>query len=148
MKRAVCAVLLCTLALNACFSYRAVPPAEVPPQATEVRVQLSRPMDFPISDITVRDVVQVTGEVVGADSSWLRLSAYGLRAQTGYSVPVSGETVQVPRGQVVGLQRKKMDAARSVGLGAALVAGTLVVAAISGGLDFGRGGSPRPPPPQ
>ena len=146
MMRPVSAVLLCTFVLNGCFSYAAVPPAEVPPQTAEVRVNLSRPMDFPISDVTVRDVVQVSGEVIAVDSAWLRLSAYGLRSQTGYGVQATGETVQIPRASVVGVQRRKMDAVRSSLVAGAVLGVGLLVAGLTGVLEGGRGGGGPAPP--
>lgn len=145
IKRAVSAGLLCVLGLNGCLSYGAVSPAEVPPAPTEVQVLLSRPMDFPVTDLTVRDVVRVRGEVISADSAWLRLSAYGMRAQTGFGYQARGETVQIPRQQVVGLQRRRVDPARTGLLALAIAGATLGVAALSGALEGGGGGN-RPPP--
>jgi hypothetical protein len=148
MKRAVSTLLLCVIALNGCFSYGAVPPAQVPPQMAEVRVHLSRPMDVPVTNVTVRDVVQVTGEMIGADSASLRLSAFGLRSATGYGVAAAGETVRIPRDAVAGLQRKRMDPARSALLAGVLAAASLGLAALTGTLELGRGDGPTPPNPR
>ena len=57
MKRAAAAALLCLPVLNGCLSYAAISPADVPPAPAEVQVLLTRPMDFAVTDLTVRDVV-------------------------------------------------------------------------------------------
>jgi len=149
MKRAVAAALLCLPALNGCLSYAAISPGDVPPARAEVQVTLTRPMDFAVTDLTVRDVVRVRGEVISADSAWLRLSAFGLRSQSGFGYQAAGETVQIPRPQVAALQRRRVDPARTGLLAAAFAGATVAIAALTGALDVGGGGGGRPgPPPQ
>jgi len=146
IKRAAAAALLCLPALNGCLSYAAVSPADVPPAPAEVQVLLTRPMDFPVTDLTVRDVVRVRGEVISADSAWLRLSAYGLRSQSGFGYQAAGETVHIPRPQVAQLQRRRVDLARTGLMAAAFAGATVVLAALTGGLDLGGSGGGRPDP--
>lgn len=135
MMRRVVGLLPCLL-LGACFEYRPVAPASAPPQAAEVRVRLSRPMDFPIHDVTVRDVVELQGEVAAVADSSMRLSVFGLRSQTGFGVDASGETVEFPRTAVVGLSRKRISPWRSAVFGVLLAGGALAVqqsGVVSGG---------------
>jgi hypothetical protein len=143
IKRTIGAVLLGTFALNGCFTYRSVPPAAVPAQGTPVQVQLSRAMDFPIRDVTVRDVAVITGEVVSASADSLRLSAYRLRSVTGYTVEASGETVTVPRELVVGIEQRTLSSSRS----GILALGVLALGFAFGSLGgFWNGEGDLPPP--
>jgi len=137
--RSVSALLLGTLALGGCFSYAPVSPATTPPPATSVRVRLSRPMDFPISDVTVRDVVELQGEVVQSQDTSMMLSVFGLRSQTGYGVDASGETVAFPRTAVVGLSQKRISPWRSAVFAGLVVAGAVALKAtgVAGGLSNG-----------
>ena len=139
--RSVSALLLCTLALGGCFSYAPVAPSTQPPPATPVRVRLSRPMDFPIRDVTVRDVVELQGEVVQAQDTSMQLSVFGLRSQTGYGVDAGGETVSFPRTAVVGLAQKRISPLRSSIFAVLVVAGGLLAAQTSGLIDVTSGGS-------
>ena len=129
----------CCLLLAACFEYAPVAPASVPPQSSEVKVRLSRPMDFPINDVTVRDVVELQGEVAGVRDTTFRLSVFGLRSQTGYGVDARGETVEFPSTAVVGLSQRRISAWRSALLGGVVVAGAVALNATG---IVGTGGGP------
>jgi hypothetical protein len=144
--RRVAAILLATFALNGCFAYVPQAGLDAPPQGTEVRVLLSRPLDVPVTSVTVRDVVQLQGEVVGADNQSLRLSAYQLRTAVGFGALANGETVQLPLGQLSGIQRRRMDPLRSALLAGGVLGAGLMVAGISG--SFSNSGRNRPPPSQ
>jgi hypothetical protein len=142
--RSVSALLLCAMALSGCYSYAPVSPAITPPPAADVRVRLSRPMDFPIRDVTVRDVVELQGEVVQAQDTSMQLSVFGLRSQTGFNSDANGETVAFPRTAVVGLSRKKLSPLRSSLFAALLLGGALAVratGALSSGSQNGAGSS-------
>ena len=132
MMRAVSLLLLCVLGLNGCFHYVGASPAEAARQGAQVRVQLSRPVDVPVGPVTVRDVVQVTGETVSAGADSVRISAYALRTQVGYGAVATGETVTVPRTGVFGFQVKRMDPARSGLIAAAIIAAGVLTAGIGG----------------
>jgi hypothetical protein len=143
--RRVVGLLPCLL-LGACYEYAPVAPASVPPQASAVRVRLSRPMNFPISDVTVRDVVELQGEVAAIQDSTFRLSVFGLRSQTGFGVDAAGETVEFPRTAVVGLSQKRISPWRSTVFGALLAAGAVAIRATGvagggGGVGNGPGSS-------
>jgi hypothetical protein len=144
--RTVAALLLATFCLNGCFAYVSQAGLEPPPQGTEVRLLLSRPLDVPVTSVTVRDVVRLQGEVVGADSNTLRLSAYRLRTAVGFSALANGETAQVPMVQLAGIQRRRMDPLRSGLLAVAVLGAGLAVAGISG--SFSNSGHNVPPPVQ
>jgi hypothetical protein len=134
--------LLPCLLLGACFEYASVAPATVPPQATAVRVRLSRPMSFPISDVTVRDVVELQGEVAGVRDTTFRLSVFELRSQTGFGVDAAGETVEFPSTAVVGLAQRRISPWRTALFGALLAASGVAVAAtgvVAGGGGAGTG---------
>jgi hypothetical protein len=138
--------LLCAVGLGGCFSYADIPPASAPPQAAAVRVRLTRPMDFPISDVTVRDVVQLDGEVVEVRDTAMRLSVFGLRSQSGFGQLARGETVVFRRDAVVGLQQKRLSPLRSGLVAALIVAAAFAVkesgvVSVSGGGPGGGGGS-------
>ena len=142
--RRVAGLLPCLL-LGACFEYAPVAPASTPPPATEVRVRLSRPMNFPITDVTVRDVVELQGEVVaGVADSTFRLSVFQLRSQTGYGVDAAGETVEFPRPAVVQLAQRRLSPLRSALLAGLVAAGGVAMAAtgVVGGGSGGGGGGP------
>lgn len=139
--RRVVGLLPCLL-LGACYEYAPVAPASVPPQSSAVRVRLSRPMNFPISDVTVRDVVELQGEVAAVQDTTFRLSVFGLRSQTGFGVNAAGETVEFPRAAVVGLAQKKISPWRSTVFGALLAAGAVAIRAtgvVGGGDGAGTG---------
>ncbi|HEX8243475.1 MAG TPA: hypothetical protein VF541_08270 [Longimicrobium sp.] len=143
--RRVVGLLPCLL-LGACYEYAPVAPASVPPQASAVRVRLSRPMNFPISDVTVRDVVELQGEVVQAQDTSMQLSVFGLRSQTGFGVDARGETVSFPRTAVVGLSQKRISPWRSAVFAALLVAGGVAIkaAGVIDGSSTGGGGTGQP----
>src|SRR3954470_17494478 len=111
--RRIAAILLATFGLEGCFAYVPQAGLEAPPQGSEVRVLLSRPLDVPVTSVTVRDVVQLRGEVVGDDNETMRLSAYQLRTAVGFNALANGETVRLPLGQLAGIQRRRMDPLRS-----------------------------------
>jgi hypothetical protein len=146
--RPVFALLLCTLALGGCYSYAPVAPASVPPPATPVRVRLSRPMDFPISNVTVRDVVELQGEMVQAQDTSMQLSVFGLRSQTGYDVDAAGETVSFPRTAVVGLAQKRISPLRSGIFALLIAAGGILAAQATGIIDVTSNGSGTPGQPK
>lgn len=136
--------LLPCLLLGACFEYAPVAPAATPPPATPVRVRLSRPMNFPISDVTVRDVVELEGEMAGRADSTFRLSVFQMRSQTGFGVDAAGETVEFPSTAVVGLAERRLSPWRSVLLAGLVAAGGAAIAAtgvVSGSSSGGRSGS-------
>lgn len=135
-------LLLCTL-LNGCFTY--APTQSVPDRATRVRVLLSSPTDFRLTDFTANEVVVAEGELIRADGEELVLSALDLQARSGYEFAGKGETLTIPRSNVASIQTKRISVARSV-----LLAGALVVVmtamerliGVGGGGDDGGGGGP------
>jgi hypothetical protein len=139
--RRVVGLLPCLL-LGACYEYAPVAPASVPAQSSAVKVRLSRPMNFPISDVTVRDVVELQGEVASVADSTFRLSVFGLRSQTGFGVNAAGETVEFPRTAVVGMSKKRISPWRSTIFGALIVAGAVAIretGVVGGGGGAGTG---------
>lgn len=137
--RSVSVLLLLSMALGGCYSYAPVDTNTRPSPSSDVRVRLSRPMDFPISDVTVRDVVELRGEVVPSQDTAMTLSVFGLRSQTGYGVDASGETVSFPRTAVVGLAQKRISPWRSAIFGVLLLGGAVAIRA-TGVIDGSSGG--------
>lgn len=144
--RALAAAL--ALALGACVEYAPASAAAPPPAPSQVRVRLARPIDVPIRDVTVRDVVELQGEMIGTRDSTLRLSVFGLRSGTGFTTAAEGETVALPTANVAEIGRRRLSPLRSgiaaallVGLGVALGASGIVTG--TGATPGGHGGQPQ-----
>jgi hypothetical protein len=131
---------ICLLAAGACYEYAPVPAASAPAAGTPLRVQLSAPVDVPVRDVTVRGVVELTGESIALRGDSMRLSVFALRSETGYAAAAQGETVTFPRAAVVQLERRRLSPWKT-GLAAALLAAT-GFAAKESGLVSGSGGTP------
>ncbi len=145
--RAIAALLLVTLSLSACFSYRTIDPA-LSRQRDDVRVRLSRPIDVRLTEITANDVVQVDGEVISAADTVLYVSAWALRSRSGFSILAQGETVAIPTAGITELERKRISALRSSAVVAGVLAlSTVIFGAVRGGAEGegpGPGGNPTP----
>lgn len=140
--RAICILLVFTL--SGCFSYSPTDLA-APKQRDSVRVQLSRPEDFRLTQYTANDVIRIEGEVITLDESFLHLSAWALRARSGYHMAAQGETVRIPRDAVAQVEQKQISPGRSALIaGLAILAGAVISVAAggSGGEEGGGGGGP------
>ncbi len=128
------AALLLAGMLGGCYSY--VPLRQpAPPAAAQLRLRLSTPGDFRLSEITLHDVVEVDGELVAMDDSTVVLSASRLATSAGLEHLGEGATVRVPRGSIGTLEVRRLSRARS-----ALFAGGLLAVALAADQAFGGGG--------
>ena len=132
--------------LNGCYSYAPVASAPLA-RGTAVRARLAEPADIRLTDVSVNNTSVVVGEIVAHDADTLTLSAFSLRAATGYSVPAAGETVKIPAGRVARIERRRLDVLRSALLvGTVAVGGTLLFASLGSGFGGRGGGGGRPAP--
>ena len=141
--RGVSAGLLLAAGLNGCFAYAPVNGA-MPSPGARVKVALETPQEVRTGDLTANDVVEVTGELVSADSAALTLSAFQLISRSGYEHLASGETTRVPRLNVSAVQVNRINPLRTAAMaGLALLGGALFVSQIApprGGGGPGDGG--------
>lgn len=140
--RAICVLLVFTL--SGCFSYSPID-LSAPKQRDTVRATLSRPEDFRLAQYTANDVVRIDGEVIALDDSFLHLSAWALRARSGYQMAAQGETVRIPREALARVEQKQISPARSALVaGLAVLVGVVISVAVggSGGEEGGGGGPP------
>lgn len=132
LLRPIALLLLCLSALNGCYSYARVP-SETPVDRGRVRLHLSEPRSVALTNTTANDVVFVEGEVVRAGPDSLALSVWNLRARSGYEQRAMGETVVLPRGQMVDVERRRLSPVRSGLLAGAVVLLTTLVSSFMGG---------------
>ncbi len=123
------------LLLSGCFSYVPVPVGGELSQGTAIRASLTRPADYRLTNYTANDIVEVEGELVRAKTDTLIMSAFTLRAASGYEFLAEGETVSIPRARIGGVERKKLSVWQT-----ALVAGGFVALVTLGGYALGVGG--------
>ena len=142
--RAVHVVLFSTLLVSACYTY--VPTSTAPQQAREVRLQLSEPGEFRLTNLTANDVVRIEGEIIRAGTDSVLVSARWLQARSGYEFVGSGETVRVPRPQVSIIEKKAFSPLKTAALAAGLVltvgAASKIVGRIGDGGTEGKKGPP------
>ncbi len=135
-RRIVAASLLAPL-LGGCFAYTPLRRPSAPP-AAELRLRLSTPGDYRLTNITMNDVREVDGELVAMDDSTVVVSATRLVAVSGFEHLGEGATLRVPRASIASIDIKRVSPARTalfVGGLAALGAATsaaLGVADVSG----------------
>ncbi len=133
-KTALVAAALALPWLSGCFSY--APLREPTPRpSAQLRLRLSTPGDFRLSEITLHDVAVVDGELVAMDDSTIVLSATHLVTGAGAEHLGEGATVRVPRGSIGTLEVRRLSRARS-----ALFAGGLVLVALAADQAFAGGG--------
>lgn len=144
-KRPIASVLLLCLLLNGCFTY--APVQNAPGPAARVRVQLAAPTDFRLADLTANEVVVADGEMVRADDREIVMSAMRLQARSGYEFVGRGETLTIPRSNIVSLQRKRIAPLQSALLVGAVAAFVVLTTRIFDAVGAGGDGGERPPPP-
>jgi hypothetical protein len=128
--------------LPGCYGYARTP--EPPGRGIAIRAHLSQPQDVRLGEITANSVSRVDGEVIGLREDTLLVSAFWLRTPTGYEHMAKGQTVRIPRENVVAIEQKKFAWGRTGLLAAGIVAvGGLAKVAFDAA---GGGGSGNPPP--
>jgi outer membrane murein-binding lipoprotein Lpp len=146
--RAVAAGLLPCLLLAGC--YNQVPlPAQDPAPSTRVVVHLGQGGSDEVARQLGPGVVAVEGDVSAVRPDAIDLFVRNTQAQNGGSTPWNGEPVTIPRSAVTSVELRTLNRTRSFLLAGAIVAGTLLVARLLGGVVFdgdgGGGGGPVPP---
>jgi hypothetical protein len=131
--------------LGGCFRYSSTPLASAPTNE-DVRVHLSRvalarvPEEFP------RGESYLTGRIVGVASDSVVLRVPVSRATGGFGQPNLRQDVYIPRGEIVDVERRHVNAFRTgLTVAAATAAGTALVLAIiegSGNADEDDGEGP------
>jgi len=142
MKRLMSVLLMSSTV--ACYSY--VPVGNVAPEpGKEVRAHLSPARDFPIGELTVRDVTEMEGTVFRATADTLVVWTDWLHSMLGTRYGANGSVYYVPRTEVPRLEVRRLHPAKTI-----LALGIVVGAGISVftfAVDNGGGGIPPPPPP-
>ena len=142
MRRVVAAALLPLL--GGCFAYTPLRTPD-PPRASVLRLHLSTPGDYRLTNITMNDVGEIDGELIAMDDSAVFVSATRLVARSGFEHLGEGATLRVPRASIGSIEVKRISAGRTalflgglVALGAATSA-ALGVACVSGATQSGGG---------
>ncbi len=118
--------------LGGCFSYAPLA-TPAPPRAAVLRLTLSTPGDYRLTNITMNDVGVIDGELVAMDDSVVVLSATRLVARSGFEHLGEGATLRVPRSSIGSIQIKRLSRART-----ALFLGGLVVLGAVTSVALGR----------
>jgi hypothetical protein len=140
-KVLACAVVTANLG---CYSYQPSP-ARTVPAGTDARVQLSEPQDVSLSSVTVRDVVQVEGELLEwTNANEAVLFSKSVQTSSGIGQSTQGELVRVPETNIQLFEAAKPSTGKTVALvaiGAGAVAALLIAIGASGsGGDQGNPG--------
>ena len=136
------------LCLSGCFSY--VPTAlETTPVGEEVRILVTRQGGFELSAVTNIDasVPLVRGRLVGREGPEILLSIPAAQRRDGFHTVQLNQTIRVPVGEIVGVERRKFDGLNTVvlaGGGVAVALGIIAVIMDAFG-NTGPDGSPEPP---
>lgn len=137
-------VPLLLLSLSACYTY--TEPTTAPERAAAVRLRLAEPSEFRLTNLTANDVVLVDGEMIRAGSDSVLVSARWLQARSGYEFAGMGETVRVPRSNLVTLEKKRISLLKTVALAAGFVLTVGAASVLLGGVGDGGGGGGKGPP--
>ncbi len=143
VRRLVAASLLPLF--GGCYAYAPLATPAPPRRAAELRLQLSTPGDYRLTNITMNDVGTIDGELVTMDDSAVIVSATRLVARSGFEHLGEGATLRVPRSSIGAIQIKRLSGGRTalfvgglVALGA-LTSAALGVAEVSGAVAAGGG---------
>lgn len=129
-----------------CYRYQPVRPDEVAVGAT-VRLRLAETAAERLREALNDPDLDRTldGEVVGQDAGSLLLSVERQVRSMGYTAKVLAQRVDVPRGDILGLELKELDRTRTGVIGGAVLAAGfyLIIKALKGeSLQPGEPGSP------
>lgn len=130
-------VLACAiLSLNTgCYSYHTQPPRTVP-EGSDARVRLAEPQDVSLSSVTVRDVVQVEGELLEwTSANEAVLFSKSLQTRSGVGQATQGELVRVPEGNIQLFETQEVNTGKTlafVAVGAGVLTALLLAIASSG----------------
>ncbi len=142
IRRLVAAALLPLV--GGCYAY--VPlRTPSPPEAAALRLRLSTPGDYRLTNVTMNDVGEIDGELVSMNDSAVILSATRLVSRSGFEHLGEGATLRVPRLSIGAIEMKHLSPARTalfvgglIALGA-LTSVALGTAFVSGATPVGGG---------
>ena len=123
-RRLVAAALLPLL--GGCYSYTPLS-APTPGEAAALRLRLSRPDDFRLTNVTMNDVGEVDGELVAMNDTTVVVSATRLVSRSGFEHLGEGATLRVPRATIGSIEVKHL----SVGRTALFVGGLIALGALT-----------------
>ncbi len=110
LRRVVAAALLPLV--GGCVSYAPLANPD-PPRAAVLRLTLSTPGDYRLTNVTMNDVGTIDGELVTMDDSVVVVSATRLVARSGFEHLGEGATLRVPRSSIGSIQIKRLSPART-----------------------------------
>ncbi len=112
--------------VGGCFSYAPLATPD-PPRAAVLRLTLSTPGDYRLTNVTMNDVGLIDGELVAMDDSAVVVSATRVVARSGFEHLGEGATLRVPRASIGSIQVKRLSPART----ALFVGGLVALGAIT-----------------
>jgi hypothetical protein len=125
-------MFLALAGLSACYTY-ATPSTPTPEPGRHVAVRLTPEGTKSLANQLGPTIVEVTGEVLRADSTGLQLAVQQVENNRQISTDWKGEQVTIPRADVADVRERRLSLA-GTGLLGGMVAGGLVAAyALIGG---------------
>lgn len=145
------------LAHTACYSYKPVttapsvsgsssgtaeaegaPMAPDLQQGQRIRVHLSTPGDYALTDVAPRNVTLIDGELVRWTEEEMLLSAWWVKTAAGLEFAGRGESVAVPGTDIGLVEKRVVSAGKTAGL-AVLIAGAVAALGVALGASSGEG---------
>jgi hypothetical protein len=142
------ALMAALLASSGCFSYTAVP-LEMAPEGQDVRVLVTRQGAFELSEVTEveGEVPSVSGRIVTKEEREILLRVPVAQRRDGFHMTSLDQTIRVPVGEILQVERRDFDTGKTMLLGAGAVAGSAfiiisIMKAFGGDTSPGDGPSP------
>jgi hypothetical protein len=141
---------LSLLLLSGCFRYVPVP-LEVVPDGEDVRLLVTRQGAFELSEVTNVETgaaPTLRGTVVGREPETLMVRVPVGARQEGIHTVTLGQTIRVPEGEILQVERREFDAVKTGGLVAGVIGGSvfIIVSIMDAfGGDQTNGDPPQPP---
>ena len=141
-------VLLSVGALSGCYKY--IPTeAELEPPGQEIRVEVTRLGAEQMTEISDESMASgtITGEVVGVEDDDLLMKVAVGERQRGFQTVDLNQTIRVPLGEVLRLERRELDGtATGLVIGGVAAAGVAVVFTIMKAFGTSAPNDETPPP--
>ncbi len=126
-RRLVAASLLAPWLLGGCFAYAPLRQPS-PSPATPLRLLLSTPGDYRLTNVTMNDVREVDGELVAMEDTAVIVSALRLVARSGFEHAGEGATLLVPRSSIASIDVQRISPLRTL----LFVGGLVALGAVTG----------------
>ena len=122
------ALMAALLASAGCFSYTAVP-LEMAPEGQDVRVLVTRQGAFELSEVTdvQGEVPSVPGRIVTKEEREILLRVPIAQRRDGFHMASLDQTIRVPRGEILQVERRDFDTGKTMLLGAGALAGSVFI---------------------